>query len=567
MKTISTQLSYFLQDRDTQRNLWLLLRYVLILVAVILVFTVLFHFIMLYEGKSHSWITGLYWTLTVMSTLGFGDITFQSDLGRLFSVFVLLTGIVMLLIVLPFAFIRFFYAPWLETQIQNRAPSSLPDDTTGHVIFCNYDDIAREVIPRLERDGIPYVVLEPDPRTASNLLYDDLQVVRGEIDSRETYEAVRVSQARFVVANHGDVDNTNVTLTVRETAPDVPLAAVIDNDDAQDILELSGATHVLPLKRWLGEQLANRVNTQHAELHPIGRYRDLRLAELPVHNTPLEGQTIRESDLRQGFGVTVAGVWERGVFQPARPDYPLQPSSVPVIVGTDEQLQTLNERISPYDTNPHPVLVIGGGTVGRAAIRALNERGVPVHLIEQQKERCQALGPHCENVFWGDASDYDLLHEAGIDQAPSVLLTTNDDAVNIYLAAYCRRLNLDLRVVSRITHERNLEAIHRAGADFVLSYVTLGGEAVYSAIKDKRLVVLGEGVDFVTREVPPALHGHTLAESEIGARTGLNVVAIEHNGSFATDLTGDTTLPAGGRLLMIGTEAQAAAFVETFEVG
>jgi transaldolase / glucose-6-phosphate isomerase len=36
------------------------------------------------EGREHSWITGVYWTLTVMSTLGFGDITFETDLGRLF---------------------------------------------------------------------------------------------------------------------------------------------------------------------------------------------------------------------------------------------------------------------------------------------------------------------------------------------------------------------------------------------------------------------------------------------------------------------------------------------------
>jgi Trk K+ transport system NAD-binding subunit len=568
MKTISTQLSYFLQDRDIQRNLWLLVRYLLVLVAVIFAFTVGFHFIMLYvEGESHSWITGLYWTLTVMSTLGFGDITFQSDIGRLFSVVVLLTGIVMLLIVLPFAFIRFFYAPWLETQIRNRAPRALPDDTRGHVIFSAHDPIAQEVIPRLERDEIPYVVLESDARTAGDLLYDDVRVVQGEIDSRETYEAVRASQARFVVANHGDVDNTNITLTVREVAPEVPIGTVIDNDDAQDILELSGATHVLPIKRWLGEQLANRVNAQHAELHPIGQYRDLRLAELPVHNTPLENQTIREANLRETFGVTIAGVWERGVFQSARPDYTLQRSSVPVVVGTDDQLRTLNERIARFDENPHPVLVIGGGAVGTAAIRALTTRGVPVHLVEQQKDRCQALAPHCAAVFHGDASDYDLLQEAGIEEAPSVLLTTNDDAVNIYLASYCRRLNLDLRVVSRITHERNLEAIHRAGADFVLSYVTLGGEAVYSAIKDKRLVVLGEGVDFVTRDVPPTLTGTTLSASEIGARTGLNVIGVEHDDTFVTRLSGDTTLPSGGRLLMIGTEEQVEAFVDAFERG
>ena len=48
------------------------------------VYSVLFHVIMEMEGQRHSWLTGLYWTLTVMSTLGFGDITFTTDLGRLF---------------------------------------------------------------------------------------------------------------------------------------------------------------------------------------------------------------------------------------------------------------------------------------------------------------------------------------------------------------------------------------------------------------------------------------------------------------------------------------------------
>jgi len=83
---------------------------------------------------------------------------------------------------------------------------------------------------------------------------------------------------------------------VREGAPEVPIGTIIDADDSQDILELSGATHVLPIKRWLGEQLARRVNAQHAELSPIGQYRDLRLAELLVHNTP---QNFEKSRIRK----------------------------------------------------------------------------------------------------------------------------------------------------------------------------------------------------------------------------------------------------------------------------
>lgn len=123
MKLLSTQLSYLLSQQQTRRNLKALLKYVLFLTVLVFVYAALFHWIMAaVEERDHSWLTGVYWTLTVMSTLGFGDITFNSDVGRAFSILVLISGIVLLLIVLPFAFIRFFYAPWLEAQIRLRAP-------------------------------------------------------------------------------------------------------------------------------------------------------------------------------------------------------------------------------------------------------------------------------------------------------------------------------------------------------------------------------------------------------------------------------------------------------------
>ena len=131
MKLVSTQLAYYFKDRSVQSNIRALLRYVIFIFLVIVLFAVLFHVIMLYEGQRHSWVTGLYWTLTVMTTLGFGDITFASDLGRIFSIVVLLSGVVLLLIVLPFAFIRFFFAPWLEAQIHLRAPREVPARRSG----------------------------------------------------------------------------------------------------------------------------------------------------------------------------------------------------------------------------------------------------------------------------------------------------------------------------------------------------------------------------------------------------------------------------------------------------
>src|SRR5687767_11774509 len=105
MKFLTSQLSFFVHQSTSRRNVRLLLRFIAVLGVMVLVYSILFHFLMAVEGRQHSWLTGFYWTLTVMSTLGFGDITFTSDLGRFFSIIVLISGMVFLLILLPFTFI------------------------------------------------------------------------------------------------------------------------------------------------------------------------------------------------------------------------------------------------------------------------------------------------------------------------------------------------------------------------------------------------------------------------------------------------------------------------------
>jgi len=563
MKFLSGHLAYALRDEQLRRNLGSLMRYVAVLGVVIAVYSVLFHVVMLREGQDHSWITGIYWTLTVMSTLGFGDITFTSDLGRLFSVLVLLSGIVLLLIVLPFAFIRYFYAPWLEARLRMRAPRDVPEDVSGHVIFTAWDETVGALGRRLESDGVPWYVIEEDPNTATALHGDGVPVVRGAVDDVETYRAMGATRARMIVLNRDDLTNTNVALTVGEACSVVPVAAVAEREHSVDILELSGCTHVMHLKRQLGEQLANRVCAGLAQVHVIATYRNLLIGEFPVHGTPLEGCTLGESRLREIAGVNVAGVWDRAEMLPPRPDTLLSHLTEPVVVGSPEAIERLNEYLIIYDTNVHPVVVIGGGEVGRSAAAALAARDIPVHLLEREASAAAAGERYADRIVVGDAADREVMREVGIEEAPSIILTTNDDATNIYLAAYCRRLNPDARILSRITHDRNLAAIQRAGADLTLSYTTLATETIFALFNDRPPIVLGAGVAFHYLPCPGQLVGMTLRESAIGERTGLTVVAIEQGEELISELGPDTRLGEGTTLLTIGTDAQ----VEDFRAG
>ena len=475
MKFLTSQLLSFLIPASTRPNIRALISYSLLLVATVAIFAAGFRFIMYhFEGQEHSWVTGIYWALTVMTTLGFGDITFHSDLGRLFSIVVLLTGVVLLLIVLPFVFIRFFYAPWMESRMQFHAPRAVPPGTKGHVILCGLDSLASSLLSRLRLHKIKHFVIEPDPVKAMQLYIDGVPVVTGGVEDRNTYEALEVTQARLVVANCADTINTNITLTIRDFSRDVPIATVAEQEQSIDLLELSGSNYVLPLKLRLGEHLANRVNAGHLRCHMVGRLGDLLIAEFPVHNTPLVGRSLRDLQFRDAFGVNVVAVWVRGRLVPVTPDTILADGSFPVVMGSEDQITNLDSYLVIYNTNFNPVLVIGGGKVGCVTTQALRTRGVTVHMIEREETLRNSLEGVADRLFIGDAADLNLLMGAGLANAPSVLLTTNDDAMNIYLAVYCRRLNPELRVISRITHERNIEAIHRAGADFVLSYPSLG---------------------------------------------------------------------------------------------
>ena len=158
MKFLTSQLTYFLKPATSRRNIRLLLRFLLVLAILVTVYSILFHVLMVFEGREHSWLTGLYWTLTVMSTLGFGDITFTSDAGRVFSIVVLLSGMVFLLILLPFTFIEFFYAPWMRAQAEARAPRQLPESTCGHVILTNLDPVSNALMQKLTHYGYPYTL-------------------------------------------------------------------------------------------------------------------------------------------------------------------------------------------------------------------------------------------------------------------------------------------------------------------------------------------------------------------------------------------------------------------------
>lgn len=552
MKFYSSIVSYLVEGKSNTQNVRMLIRFIVMLTGMITVYSIIFHFLMAWEGKEYSWVTGFYWTLTVMTTLGFGDITFSSDAGRLFSILVLLSGVIFMLVLLPFAFIKFFLAPWMEAEARRRAPREVPQGTTGHVIMTAYDDVTAALVERLVTYKRDYVVVVENPEQAG-LLYDrGVKVAVGNIDDPDTYKRMRVHEASLVVATNSDEINTNIAFTVREMNENVPIITTADSPHSVDILSMAGSSMVVELPDLLARSFANWTMCGNFQANIIGRFDELVIAETPVINTPLVGKTVGESNLRESIGVTIVGIWERGRPLVPTPDTQITRSTVLLLAGTENQIATYDDVYSIYQIFQHagdPVIIMGGGRVGTAIAKRFKEREIPFLIIEKNPKK---TGDSTNTVF-GDAADLSTLKRAWIEKAPAALITTHEDATNIYLTKYFRSLRPDLQIISRANLDRNISTLHRAGADFVMSYPVLGVDAVFSCFAKQDVLMLVEGLTLFRVQTPRTLEGFTLADSRIRQETNCSVVAITIDGRFIVNPGPSVLIERGSELILIGT--------------
>lgn len=559
MKFSPAVFGYLLNTRTQRRNLMILVRLLIVLLLLISTYSVLFHMLMAREGQEYSWVTGFYWTLTVMSTLGFGDITFHTDLGRLFSMVVLGTGMIFLLVLLPFTFIEFFYAPWMQAQQEAATPRKLPEDTKGHVVLTQWDSVSANLIKKLPTYGYEYVVMIPTLEEARELTELGIRVVLGDLDDPATYEAVQLKNAAVLAATGSDTSNTNATFTAREVAPEVRIISTVSRESAKEVLQLSGVDQVIHLPEMMGQSLARRCSSGDHVANLLGQFDELAVAEAPINRTELVGQTLAESQLRALTGVGAIGVWERGSFQPALAHTRMTENTVLVLAGTPQHISAFNQLFS-RPVSSAPIVIIGGGRVGRSAGRSLAARGVDYRIIERLPERIRDP----ENYVSGDAFKRKTLEEAGILKAPAVILTTHDDDTNVYLAIFIRRIRPDIQMIARANLERNISNLHRAGADFVMSYAGMGAGAVLNVLRDDRLLMVAEGLGLFKVHLPDEFVGKSLLDCSVRQETGCSVVGVRRQDVTVVNPQPESVFQEGDELVVIGTVDSENKFLERY---
>ncbi|MFC6770870.1 potassium channel family protein, partial [Halorubrum pallidum] len=244
--------------------------------------------------------------------------------------------------------------------------------------------------------------------------------------------------------------------------------------------------------------------------------------------------------------------------------------ALPVVVTPllEEAFSTTVPRAVDDGLENH-VVVCADTSRSDALLDEFASEAIPYAVVEPDPDRAVALYEADHDVIRADPESTEGLERANLTAARA-LVTDVSDQVDASIVLAAKELSPEIRVIS-VVENRDRERYHRlAGADEVLSPRSLLGESLASKVMTAVQTDLDEAVPIgdslrlaeISIHHGSGLAGTTLANSGIGARTGVNVIGAWFNGEFEAAPPPDSELSAGTVLLVSGREDQLERLVD-----
>ncbi|WP_224333653.1 cation:proton antiporter [Haloprofundus halobius] len=209
------------------------------------------------------------------------------------------------------------------------------------------------------------------------------------------------------------------------------------------------------------------------------------------------------------------------------------------------------------DVIPMRILVIGGGKVGRTLAERLQARGEDVVLIENDPEIVEIARNEGFTVHAGDATDTQVLADAGAVNAKVVVAATGDDDVNLLVTQLAESKFDPETVIARANDPDNARAFQELGVEAISSTVATA-QSIDDYIERPALSTwmdeLGESGDVQEIAVTAAdLVGKEIGDLGTSLPDGCLVALVSHDGETEVP-SANYTLREGDRITLLGRQ-------------
>ncbi len=127
-------------------------------------------------------------------------------------------------------------------------------------------------------------------------------------------------------------------------------------------------------------------------------------------------------------------------------------------------------------------IICGVGRLGTILARELDESGKPFVAIDADLDRLQDAEARGYLVLHGDATEEDILEQAGIQRASTVATVLSADATNVFVTITARAMNPDVTIIARGENPRTEKKLLGCGANKVVLPTAIGAQKVAQLI-------------------------------------------------------------------------------------
>lgn len=308
-----------------------------------------------------SWEDAAYMTVITLATVGYGETHPLGSRGRLFTIALILMGVVNLgYIVNRFtaAVIEGYFLEGIRLRQQRRLMESL----SGHYIICGFSRTGRQIAKEFQAEGVSFVIIDSEVESVQIAQEIGYTVYQGDATLDDTLLKVGIVKAICIVAAlPSDAENLYTVLSAKTLNPEIRAIARASTEESLQKLQRGGADAVISPYITGGKRMAA------AALRPqvldfvdgmlSGTDRQLYMEEFLLDPAfcPFVGQSLQRAKLRSQSGALVLAI-RRGdgtLIGGPTGDTILMPKDILICMGTAEQLRSINQLLGPI--NPQQI--------------------------------------------------------------------------------------------------------------------------------------------------------------------------------------------------------------------
>ncbi|RAJ13382.1 potassium channel family protein [Olleya aquimaris] len=305
--------------------------------------------------SNYTWVDAFYMTVITITTVGFGEVQPLDDASKIFTIFLILTSVIIvgyaLAIITEFILSKSNFEDLKQKKMQKKI-----DGMTNHIIICGYGRNGKQAATKLSAHKQPFVIIEKNKAIIEKFQDEDTPFVHGNANEDDTLLQAGIDRASTLIsALPNDADNLFVVLSARQMKSDLRIISRASQETSYEKLKLAGANNVILPDRIGGDHMASLVVVpdliEFIDNLAIVGVNNINIEEVQVeklYDPSTSVKTIRDLDLRNKTGCNVIGFKTRDGEYVVNPEAELKlvPNSKVIVLGRPEQIKKLNTVFS-----------------------------------------------------------------------------------------------------------------------------------------------------------------------------------------------------------------------------